>query len=66
LRAKVLNEMADRFQEHTDDLIEILSLENGKVKGEVAHRVKARDIVTNRILRGFFFKKPVTQVVTWS
>src|SRR5262245_43462431 len=40
LRAKVLNEMADRFQERTDDLIEILALENGKVKGEARFEVE--------------------------
>ena len=34
LRAKVLNEMADRFEARTDDLVEILALENGKVKTE--------------------------------
>ena len=34
LRAKVLNEMADRFEARTDDLVEILALENGKVKPE--------------------------------
>jgi hypothetical protein len=32
----------------------------------VAHRLKGRDIVTNRILPRFFFKKAVTQAVTWS
>jgi betaine-aldehyde dehydrogenase len=30
LRAEVLNRMADRFQERTDDLVELLGLENGK------------------------------------
>jgi betaine-aldehyde dehydrogenase len=34
LRARVLNEMADRFEARTDDLVEILTLENGKVKAE--------------------------------
>ena len=34
LRAKVLNYMADRFEARADDLIEILTLENGKVKPE--------------------------------
>ena len=39
LRARVLNEMADRFEEASDDLVEILSLENGKVKGEARFEV---------------------------
>jgi betaine-aldehyde dehydrogenase len=30
LRARVLNRMADRFEAHTDDLVELLGLENGK------------------------------------
>jgi betaine-aldehyde dehydrogenase len=30
LRARVLNRMADRFEERTDDLVELLGLENGK------------------------------------
>jgi len=30
LRARVLNRMADRFEQRTDDLVEILGLENGK------------------------------------
>jgi betaine-aldehyde dehydrogenase len=30
LRARVLNRMADRFDERTDDLVELLGLENGK------------------------------------
>lgn len=34
LRSKVLNEMADRFEEHQDEIIEMLALENGKVKDE--------------------------------
>jgi betaine-aldehyde dehydrogenase len=34
LRAKALHEMADRFEARTDDLVEILALENGKVKPE--------------------------------
>ncbi len=40
LRAKVLNEMADRFEDATDALIEVLSLENGKVKGEARFEVE--------------------------
>jgi betaine-aldehyde dehydrogenase len=39
LRAKVLNEMADRFEARANDLIEILSLENGKVKAEAQFEV---------------------------
>lgn len=31
LRARVLNQMADRFEARRDELVEILSLENGKV-----------------------------------
>jgi betaine-aldehyde dehydrogenase len=30
LRARVLNRMADRFEDRTDDLVELLGLENGK------------------------------------
>ena len=40
LRAKALNEMADRFEARTDELIDILSLENGKVKGEARFEVE--------------------------
>jgi betaine-aldehyde dehydrogenase len=32
LRARVLNRMADRFEEQSDELVELLSLENGKTK----------------------------------
>jgi betaine-aldehyde dehydrogenase len=39
LRAKVLDEMAAAFERHTPDLIELLSLENGKVRGEAAFEV---------------------------
>jgi betaine-aldehyde dehydrogenase len=39
LRAKTLNEMADRFEERTDDLIEVLALENGKIKSEARFEV---------------------------
>jgi betaine-aldehyde dehydrogenase len=39
LRAKVLNQIADRFEAHREDLIQILSLENGKVRGEAAFEV---------------------------
>jgi len=34
LRAQVLNRMADRFEGATDDLVEILSLENGKTRSQ--------------------------------
>ena len=40
LRARALNEMADRFETRTDDLIAILSLENGKVAGEARFEVE--------------------------
>jgi betaine-aldehyde dehydrogenase len=39
LRAKALNDMADRFEARTDDLIEILALENGKIKAEAKFEV---------------------------
>src|SRR6266853_763769 len=39
LRAKALNEMADRFEARTDDLITILCLENGKIEGEARFEV---------------------------
>jgi betaine-aldehyde dehydrogenase len=39
LRAKALNEMADRFETRTADLVEILMLENGKVKAEAEFEV---------------------------
>lgn len=39
LRAKAINEMADRFEERTDELVEMLALENGKVKGEALFEV---------------------------
>ena len=39
LRAKVLNQIADRFEARRIDLIEILSLENGKIKPEAAFEV---------------------------
>jgi betaine-aldehyde dehydrogenase len=32
LRAKALNEMADRFEARSGDLVDILSLENGKIR----------------------------------
>ena len=39
LRAKALNDMADRFEARANDLVEILSLENGKVKAEAQFEV---------------------------
>jgi betaine-aldehyde dehydrogenase len=39
LRAKVLNDMADRFEARTDDLVDILALENGKIKPEARFEV---------------------------
>jgi betaine-aldehyde dehydrogenase len=39
LRARALNEMADRFETRADELIAMLSLENGKVKSEARFEV---------------------------
>ena len=39
LRAQVLNAMADRFEARTNDLVKILSLENGKVEAEARFEV---------------------------
>ena len=39
LRARVLNRMAERFEQRTDDLVEILGLENGKVHEQGALEV---------------------------
>jgi betaine-aldehyde dehydrogenase len=39
LRARVLNELADRFEARTEDLVDILALENGKVKPEARFEV---------------------------
>lgn len=39
LRAKALNEMADRFEARTDDLVAILCLENGKIESEARFEV---------------------------
>ncbi len=39
LRARALNEMADCFEADTEALVEILSLENGKVKAEARFEV---------------------------
>ena len=39
LRAKAINEMADCFEAHVEDLVEILALENGKIKPEALFEV---------------------------
>jgi betaine-aldehyde dehydrogenase len=39
LRARAINEMADRFEAHTEDLIRVLCLENGKVEAEARFEV---------------------------
>jgi len=39
LRARVMNEMADRFEARTEDLVRILCLENGKVEDEARFEV---------------------------
>jgi betaine-aldehyde dehydrogenase len=39
LRAKAINEMADRFDARMEDLVEILALENGKIKDEARFEV---------------------------
>lgn len=39
LRAKVLNELADAFEDYSEKLIHILSLDNGKVKAEAGMEV---------------------------
>ena len=39
LRAKALNEMADRFEARMKDLVSILALENGKIVGEAQFEV---------------------------
>ncbi|MFI0423477.1 aldehyde dehydrogenase family protein [Spongiactinospora sp. 9N601] len=39
LRHKVLNSMADLVEQHSSQLIEMLALENGKVRGEAAFEV---------------------------
>ena len=38
-RAKVLNDMAERFEARTDDLVKILSLENGKIEAEARFEI---------------------------
>ncbi|HEV7915548.1 MAG TPA: aldehyde dehydrogenase family protein, partial [Albitalea sp.] len=40
LRAKVINEMADRFEARIDDLVRILTLENGKIPAEARFEVE--------------------------
>ena len=42
LRVKVLNQIADRFETHRDDLVRILSLENGRILSEAAAEVRDR------------------------
>jgi len=39
LRARAINEMADRFEARSEELVEMLSLENGKVKAEARFEV---------------------------
>lgn len=39
LRARAINEMADRFEARTDDLVRVLCLENGKVEAEARFEV---------------------------
>jgi betaine-aldehyde dehydrogenase len=39
LRARTLNEMADRFEARTQELVDMLALENGKVKSEARFEV---------------------------
>jgi betaine-aldehyde dehydrogenase len=39
LRAKVLNQIADRVEARREDLVEILALENGKIRPEAAFEV---------------------------
>lgn len=40
LRGRAINEMADRFEARTDDLVKLLSLENGKVEAEARFEVQ--------------------------
>lgn len=37
--ARAINEMADRFEARTEELIDVLALENGKVKAEARFEV---------------------------
>ena len=40
LRYRVLNQLADAYERHTDELIDLLSLENGKIKPEARFEVE--------------------------
>ncbi len=40
LRASVLNRMADRFEDHADELVDVLALENGKTKPQARFEVQ--------------------------
>src|SRR4051794_8323788 len=40
LRARVLNRMADRFEDYADELVDILALENGKTKPQARFEVQ--------------------------
>lgn len=40
LRYKVLNQLADAYERHTDELVELLALENGKIKPEARFEVE--------------------------
>jgi betaine-aldehyde dehydrogenase len=46
LRARVLNEMADRFEAASEALVDMLCLENGKVRGEARFEV---DMVPHKL-----------------
>lgn len=46
LRAKVLNQIADRFEARLEELIRVLSLENGKVRDEAALEI---DMIPGRL-----------------
>ena len=46
LRAKVINQLADSFERHRDELVDLLALENGKVKAEAAFEV---DMVPSKL-----------------
>ena len=40
LRYKVLNQLADAYERHTDELVDLLALENGKIKPEARFEVE--------------------------
>jgi betaine-aldehyde dehydrogenase len=40
LRARVLNRMADRFEDYADELVDILALENGKTKPQARFEIQ--------------------------